>query len=361
MDIRQLDTNFVQKGAENVNYKLHSITADILEGFLWKNENSDIFCRLPEKIFSELNQDGKERLVELAHRTPGGALHFKTDSKHLMLKVQYRIIDLLKHMPITGTAGFDVCVAESGKERFLRNLSPEVDTADKETEFEFSCELYGGMKEYKIYFPLYSGITQLYVGLDENSDILPPPKYPIEKPIAFYGSSITHGGCVSRPSNSYCAAVARKIGAECINLGFSGNAKGEVCVAREIAKKDLCCFVYDYDYNAPTPQYLSETHEPFFKEIRKYNPELPVVMVSRPYADTDKYDDALQRKQIILNTYHNAVASGDKNVYFADGMRFFDNVERESATVDLCHPNDLGFLLMARGIYPIVKEAIEKK
>ena len=48
----------------------------------------------------------------------------------------------------------------------------------------------------------------------------------------------------------------------------------------------------------------------------------------------------------------------DKNVYFLDGGKFFDGPFRDSCTVDGCHPNDLGFLRMAQGMYPTLKEIL---
>ena len=188
----------------------------------------------------------------------------------------------------------------------------------------------------------------------------PASPHRVGKPILFYGSSITQGGCASRPSNCHCALISRWLDAQQINLGFSGNAKGEAFIAEAIAKLSLSCFVMDYDHNAPTAEHLQNTHEAFFQIIRKAQPKLPVVFVSRPYGDTGDYENAAKRRDIILNTYLNAKNNGDRYVYFVDGMSFFDEIDREAGTVDLLHPNDLGFYLMAKQIVPVVKEALEQ-
>ena len=52
---------------------------------------------------------------------------------------------------------------------------------------------------------------------------------------------------------------------------------------------------------------------------------------------------------------------GDKNVYFIDGAEYFAGLEDwRMATVDGCHPNDLGFYLMYQRILPVLKKALGK-
>ena len=46
-------------------------------------------------------------------------------------------------------------------------------------------------------------------------------------------------------------------------------------------------------------------------------------------------------------TYENALASGDKNVYFIPGYELME-FAGEEGSVDLCHPTDLGFTSMAK-------------
>ena len=115
----------------------------------------------------------------------------------------------------------------------------------------------------------------------------------------------------------------------------------------------------DYDYNSPTAETLSSTHEPFFKKIRETQPNLPVVFVTHPYYGKATEGD-LERVAIVRKTYENALASGDKNVYFVDSKAFFSDEMRDLYAVDYLHPNDLGQFSMAKVIYPTVKSAITK-
>ena len=139
-----------------------------------------------------------------------------------------------------------------------------------------------------------------------------------------------------------------------VNLGFSGNAKGEPKMAELIASLDMSVFVYDYDYNAPTAEHLAKTHEPFFKIIRKAQPNLPIIMLSRVSYASD------ERANIVKQTYENAKKAGDKNVWFIDGRDLFKDLPFALLTVDHCHPNDLGFYVMYKNVMPAIKEALKK-
>nr|WP_252891708.1 SGNH/GDSL hydrolase family protein [Thermoclostridium stercorarium] len=169
---------------------------------------------------------------------------------------------------------------------------------------------------------------------------------------------MTEGGCAPRPGTAYTSILSRWLDADYFNYGFSGGAKGELVFAEYIAKhKNISVFVYDYDHNAPTPEHLANTHEPFFKVIREAHPDIPIVMMSRPDFDRDP-KDSIERRNIIYQTYINAKKSGDNNVYFVDGMQFFGPVGRSECTIDGCHPNALGFMRMAETLYPLMSHLL---
>lgn len=173
------------------------------------------------------------------------------------------------------------------------------------------------MRDITIDFPLYSEVCELYIGLDGKSQITEAQPYKYDKPVVYYGSSITQGGCASRAGTSYEGFISRRFNCDYINLGFSGSARGEDEITEYIKELDMKLFVYDYDYNAPTAEHLKNTHEKMFKAIRNNNPDLPIIMLTRPkfYPTADE----VERKAIVRATYENAVNAGDKNVYFIDG------------------------------------------
>ena len=115
-------------------------------------------------------------------------------------------------------------------------------------------------------------------------------------------------------------------------------------------------FVFDYDHNAPNAEHLQKTHEKFFKTVRAANPDLPIIMMSAVTLPRFS-DNRAKRREIIYNTYKNAKDSGDKNVYFLDGSREFGPYE-DFGTVEGCHPNDLGFAVMAKSLINLIEKII---
>ena len=210
--------------------------------------------------------------------------------------------------------------------------------------------------------PTYTTVEELYIGIEEGAILEEYDPYLPVPPIVYYGSSITQGGCVSRPGNTYEAKITRDLGIDHINLGFSGNAKGELVMAEYLSNLDMSLLVIDYEHNAPSPEHLKATHEPFFKYIRSKRPNLPIVICSSP--DIVHREDCkrfTERRQTVFTTYLNALESGDRNVYFVDGMQYFEGVDKDFCTTDGCHPTDMGHYYMALSIESAIKTALENK
>jgi hypothetical protein len=304
------------------------------------------FVRLPENVINHV-----ERLSGLADNTSGIRVRFITDSKTLRIKAANGQLSQYTHMPISGRSGFDVYV----NNWFLNNMRPEFDN----TEMDQTIEISDGsrLNLIDIYFPLYNSVTSFYFELSKGA-LIKRAEEP-KKPVVFYGSSITQGGCASRPGNSYANILSTMLGRNITNLGFSGNARGDIPVAEYIATLDPAALVYDYDHNAPDTEFLASTHEPFFKAIREKKPGLPVIMLSRP--GYEKWIDiAAANTAVVMTTYMNALKSGDKNVYFIDGRTLFGTYGRDRCTVDGTHPNDIGFERMAETVYPVLKKILEE-
>lgn len=98
------------------------------------------------------------------------------------------------------------------------------------------------------------------------------------------------------------------------------------------------------------------THERLFRTVRRAQPNLPIVMLSRPDVDGDPNADA--RRAVVRRTWENAKATGDEKVWFVDGATLFGKTDRDLCTVDGCHPNALGSLRMADAVEPFLREAL---
>ena len=306
------------------------------------------YCRVPKSVLALMS----EGLKDLSAQTSGGRIRFNTDSEKLSVKLEVLSEPSMAHMASSGSSGLDFFEGTGKEMKYTATRQP----ACGQKKLEAEVALSRGEKTVTIYLPLYNGVRSLKIGLEKGASLAAPPPYTNEKPIVFYGSSITQGGCASRTSNSYCAMLARQFDSDFINLGFSGSAKGETYMAEYIAGLGMSCFVMDYDHNAPDPEHLLKSHLPFLQTILAKQPELPVIMLSKP--DTNFTTD-LVRRDIVKASYEKLLAE-HYNVQFADGGELFGTDFRDSCTVDGCHPNDLGFYRMAQAVMPALEKALNR-
>lgn len=304
------------------------------------------YRRLPEKVAKTVS----ENVYYLHSHTAGGRVRFKTNSRKISILAEMDQISRMSHFAFTGSSGFDLYAKENHHDVYWGTFIPPLNMTDG---YESSICLSGNhLRDITINFPLYSAVTNLYIGVENDAVLEKAEAYSHSKPIVYYGSSITQGGCASRPGNSYQSILSRKFHCDYMNLGFSGSAKAEDEIIEYIKQLEMSMFVFDYDHNAPTVEHLEATHEKMFQEIRKYNPQLPIIILSRP-----KYylnHEEKKRLEIIQNTYQNALSQGDNHVYFLNGQSLM-KLAKDDGTVDNCHPNDLGFFSMAVALEKVLK------
>ena len=297
------------------------------------------FCRLPESVAKAVNHG-----VHFLHCvSAGGRVRFRTDSPYVAIHVETDETRRKDQFPLTATAGFDLYVREGQTEIYTNTFRPPLDFTDG---YEGVITLGGKeLREITINMPLYTTVKRLLIGLAESAVVEAPTPYALETPVVYYGSSITQGACASRPGNTYESMISRRLNCNFINLGFAGNALAEDEIAEYIKGLNMSVFVYDYDHNAPNPQYLRATHEKMFQTIRSALKDLPIVILSRPHPRLTA--DGQERLAIIKATYENAVAAGDRNVYFIPGTELV-KYSGHDGLVDNCHPTDLGFASFAK-------------
>ena len=321
---------------------------------LYQPKTEPHFHRLPEDV-AEATSVG---VANLEKNPAGGRVRFRTDSQVVAIRSIAPYATLSPHTTDVSRRGFDLYQMVDGKEVFVhlyKTMTDKYDGYEGERVFEEKK-----MRELTIYFPLHNELTSLEIGLEEDAQLLPPEPYKIEKPIVYYGSSITHGACASRPGLSYEARISRKMNCNFINLGFSGNCKGEQAIVDYIASLDMTAFVCDYDHNAPNPEHLRNTHENVYRTVRAAHPNLPILLITKPDFKPDSKNDQ-ERRTIVMQTYLNGKAAGDENLYFMDGASFFEGFDRGDCTLEGCHPNDHGFYLMAEKIGSALQHLLHLK
>ena len=364
--ISEVDKNLAVETVGDLTVRFHCVrNAPFALYGLCETQDGTPYHRLPQKV-ADATSDG---VAYLCRHTAGGRVRFKTNSPYMVLKARIEGVGLMPHMTLAGIAGMDVyikteegyryhatCMTEGGNDAAIR-MSANHGYVNSVAFPD------GSMKDITVNLPLYGGMKELYVGLAPDAKLEPADDYRDVPPTVYYGSSITQGGCASRPGNNYSAILSRKQDVDYINLGFSGNAKGEKAIADYIAGLPMSAFVYAYDHNAPSVEHLAATHEPMYKTIRATHPDIPVVFITRPKPYYN--NDEKARRDVVRATYEQARERGEW-VYFVDGETIFDVLggvggSVDGGSVDGCHPNDLGFACVAAVLEPIFDEIYKNK
>ncbi|MHC4916846.1 MAG: SGNH/GDSL hydrolase family protein, partial [Planctomycetota bacterium] len=212
-------------------------------------------------------------------------------------------------------------------------------------------------------FPLYNGVRKVLVGLDPDAAVEPPAPRALPGRVVVYGTSITQGGCASRPGICYTNILSRRLNLEFVNLGFSGSGQGEPEVARSAALvSEPSLFVMDYEANCNDPDRLRRTLPDFVDIVREGRPELPVLVFSRirrpqELLDAEFAEKAVLRREIQSDFVSVRREAGDANVHFFDASGALGD-DFDECTVDSSHPTDLGFMRMARAFDPVYRSVL---
>ena len=344
MDITKIDKNFLVNEVEiDGDKQVYILPAKeiSLYGTVFEKEVG-AFQRMPSSIAKQVTYN----IEVLSSTTAGARARFSTNASEMVLSVKYRYLAHMSNMTRNGASGFTLMIeSEEEGNKWVGHFAP---LNDDLTGFSQSIKLSGDkIHDYTLYFPLYNDyIEEIKIAFNKDAVVLPGRKYFNDLPILYYGSSITQGGCASRPDNCYQGYISKWHNADYLNLGFSGGAKGEDVMVEYLASIKSKVFVCDYDANAPDAEHLRKTHYKVYKAYRDANPDTPIVLISL----VNIREGTFERREVIKNTYKRAKKEGDKNVYFIDGSKIFGKQDRENCTVDGCHPNDLGFYRMAKVI-----------
>ena len=175
-----------------------------LVGFEWI-EKDTVYRRLPVKPDWEI----RDAVDQLANHTAGGQVRFRTDSRKILLKVELRERSGMYHMPATGQSGFDLYIKDKGIQRYLKTTRFPHDT------IRYQVELFNvdekQLRAFTLNFPLYNGVNSVQIGLEEEAVVKAPLPFTRSGKFVIYGTSITQGGCVTRPGMAYYNIPSRNL------------------------------------------------------------------------------------------------------------------------------------------------------
>lgn len=318
------------------------------------------YTRLPQQMEGKVRQ----AVWDLGQNSAGIAVVFCTDSKTVGAKWTLLNNFSMAHMPGTGIRGLDLYSRIDGRWYFTGTAQPN----GKESINVFARKLSGNKVDYIMYLPLYDGVMELNIGVDSTAAFYESQKGRLvntgKAPVLFYGTSVTQGGCASRPGMVYTSMVQRNLGVEAINLGFSGNGRMDGVMADAIAKLKTSAVVIDCLPNC-TQQIIKDSADYFVRTIAAADRERPVFLVSNfrfPAYWLTGDDQAETERE---NALWRAVAErlkkeGFKNVHYVD---IEGKTMKEAATgpdyeytVDGVHLTDLGFMRMGKFYTKMLKK-----
>ncbi len=324
-------------------------------------EGTAIADSLKESPYDRLPISYKEKVREpvwdLSKASAGITVRFHSNSTSINLKWTILNDFDMPHMAATGIKGIDLYTKYNNKWRYvttagalvgLKTYQNKSIPADSINEYELIKNMSPDFREYKLFLPLYDGVTKLEIGIDNNASIEKATPNPL-KPIVFYGTSITQGGCASRPGMAHTNIISRKLDMDCINYGFSGNGRMETPIVKLISEIDAHFYVIECMQNMNSEQ-VSERVRPLVDMIRSNHPYTPIVLVENMMYTTAFLDQTIettliQENEALKNEFDKIIKRGTPNIfYIKDNKDFLSDNE---GTVDGVHLTDLGFLRYA--------------
>jgi len=322
------------------------------------NDTLSFYDRLPGRV---------EKVVRapvwgLSRNSTGISARFVTNASSLDVRWTLTSDRLaMTHMPATGVSGLDLYVRQpNGSWRWLAVGQPKA----KATTQKLFSGLASEDREFLLYLPLYNGVTDVALGLPAGAKLAPADPYPAAqaKPIVFYGTSITQGGCASRPGMVHTSIVGRALNWPVINLGFSGNGRLDPELAPLLGEIDAAVYVLDCLPNLAGKD-VTERAEPFVKKLRELRPATPILLVEdRFYPDGILNAGKKQRNDenhaALQAAYQRLKEAGVTGLYYLPGENLLS--PDGEGTVDGSHPTDLGFFQQAQAFLTVLRPILKK-
>jgi len=349
------NTNNVSEEASVEEVLWHDVQDWGVEGRAFA-DTAAYFDRFPAKA----QQTVRDAVWGLSRHSAGMLTRFRTDATTLHVHYELTSGNLaMPHMPATGVSGLDLYARDSDNRwKWVAVLPPHTQVVQQ----KWISGLAPGKREYAVYLPLYNGVKFLKIGVgsDAQWESLPPRT---EKPIVFYGTSITHGACASRPGMAHVAILGRRLDRPVVNLGFSGSGTMDLPVAELMGEIDAAVFVIDCLPNMNADEVQQRT-VPFITKLRELRPATPIILVEdRSYSGSwiipSQRDRNTTSRNALAGQMKRLLELGYKDLYYLPGESLL-GADRDDTT-DGSHPSDLGFIRHADAFEPVLRNLLSSK
>lgn len=313
-----------------------------------------------------------EKVEGLAWHTSGGQVRFRAYISKLRIRVKLSssYTPFYNTTPIAA-GGFDLYLSDGdGKFTFYRVSRFDAEALPDCYEYQLLDLEERQLLECIIHFPIGVGVENVLLGMDEDAIPTRHTPFASDRRILLYGGSITQGYCASRPGMTVSNILSRWLNQEVVNFGLNGSALCEDSVAKAVAMVDAVeWLIINTEGNCPSTEWIGEHLPRFLRIYREANPDTKIAVMSfmresRERFDKTYHETRLAKKECQRQIVERFRAEGDDRIFFWDGEEFtspeedifFENWSAgEECTVDTQHKSDLGFWLMAKGIYRRLK------
>ena len=312
------------------------------------SDTAEVYGRIP----SDLHDKVPAGIKAMSGHSTGHYFLLETDS--VLFGVRWKCAQTRQtdpFIPPQRMYGVDIYEKNGTNWCFVKNgrLRAVEDGAWQETRVELSGP---SPHVVLVYLPIRAKVLEVKFGVQNGTRLSSKCHDSGEKrKIVHYGTSLVHGGCVSRPGLVFTSIAARMLDVPYVNLGFSGSARMEPVMADVMARADALLFIVDPVWNC-SEEIIRERTAPFVRRLHELRPNVPILLCE----DAESRKGRMKKNDIFRQEYERLI----KDKSFAAKLHYLSSegmlpLDGES-THDYCHPNDYGTIQMGR----VYAQAISK-
>lgn len=341
--------------AQNVDY-VYTEAADLtIIGKLMPGKTANPYHRVDTTLYKGFTK----RENHLVRMSSGMGCVFKTDSKSIYILTEFGQMDDPVNTSIISARGYDLYIKKDGEWLWASSgVSPR---KDHSKPFVLITGMDGSEHECLLYFPTYSEVRSIKIGVEQGSS-LKPIENPFRHRIAIWGSSFTHGSSTSRAGMAYPAQFTRGTGLQMLSLGCSGRCLLQDYFCDVLVDVEADAFVFD-SFSNPRAGMIKERLVPFIDRMIEAHPGKPLIFQQTIYRERRNFNTEEEKKEQDKMDMASSIFKEIKST--PEGRKKYKDVyfiipqacpPSHEASVDGVHPDNYGYTLWYKSIEkPIIK------
>ena len=223
--------------------------------------------------------------------------------------------------------------------------------ADNIDEHEGSLlvDMKKGTKRVTVVFPNLFGTAIKNVCINDGAWVKPVEK---TRKLLFLGDSITQGYTAAFPSLSYANIITKKLNAQCVNQGIGGDVFNEKNLDENLGYDADTVFVAYGTNDWSHGKDIKANATAYFKKLTSIYPDAQIYTLLPIFRGNKGSEPAIEfneMRKLIAD-----ICKNYKNVKVLDTIDYVPHFENFFMP-DFLHPNDLGFMMYAKGIFNNIK------